>query len=180
MARMHLHTHLLAISVSALGFYVLFGVHDRLFEWTQYSQGVSWVFLPSGLRLALVLLFGGSGAIGVMVGTFWWGLDEPVPLAINAAAAVISGGAPWLAYWICKRSLQIQPSLGNLTAARLMQMALIFSLISALLHQALYVPTGLSASFIKGSAVMAIGDFMGCLAVLYGLKIFLSLKARRA
>lgn len=177
---MHLYTHLLAISLSALGFYVLFGVHDRLFEWTQYSQGVNWVFLPSGLRLAFVLLLGGSGAIGVMVGTFFWGLDEPVPPAVNAAAAVISGGAPWLAYWICKRSLEIQPSLANLTAARLLQMALIFSLTSALLHQALYVPTGLSASFIKGSVVMAFGDFMGCLAVLYGIKILLSVKALRA
>lgn len=180
MARMHLHTHLLAMSVSALGFYVLSEVHDRLFEWTQYSQGVSWVFLPSGLRLALVLLFGGSGAIGVMVGTFCWGLDAPVPIGVHAAAAVISGGAPWLAYWICKRALQIQPSLVNLTAAQLMQMALIFSLTSALLHQALYVPTGLSTSFIKGSVVMAFGDFIGCLAVLYGIKTLLSLKARRA
>lgn len=177
---MHLYTHLLAISLSALGFYVLFGVHDRLFEWTQYSQGVNWVFLPSGLRLAFVLLLGGSGAIGVMVGTFFWGLDEPVPPAINVATAVISGAAPWLAYWICKRSLEIQPSLANLTAARLLQMALIFSLISALLHQTLYVPTGLSASFIKGTAVMAFGDFMGCLAVLYGIKILFGLKTRWA
>jgi hypothetical protein len=76
--------------------------------------------------------------------------------------------------------LQLEPSLGNLTARRLLQMALIFSLISAVLHQALYVPTGLSGSFIKGSAVMTVGDFVGCLMVLYGLKIVIGLKMRRA
>jgi hypothetical protein len=47
------------------------------------------------------------------------------------------------------------------------------------LHQALYVPTGLSGSFIKGSAVMTVGDFVGCLMVLYGLRIVIGLKMRR-
>ncbi len=177
---MHLLAHLLPITLSALGFYLLSEVNELLFQWTDYAQGVSWVFLPSGLRLALVLLLGGPGAIGVMVGSFFSGLHEPTPLAINAAASVISGSAPWLAYWICKRSLRLEPSLGNLTARRLMQMALIFSVISAVLHHALYVPTGLSESFIKGSAVMTVGDFVGCLMVLYGLKIVVGLKMRSA
>lgn len=180
MPRMHLLAHLLPITLSALGFYLLSEVNELLFQWTDYAQGVSWVFLPSGLRLALVLLLGGPGAIGVMVGSFCSGLHEPTPLAINAAASVISGAAPWLAYWICKRSLQLEPSLGNLTARRLLQMALIFSVISAVLHHALYVPTGLAESFIKGSAVMTVGDFVGCLMVLYGLKIVMGLKMRRA
>ena len=180
MPRMHLLAHLLPITLSALGFYLLSEVNELLFQWTDYAQGVSWVFLPSGLRLALVLLLGGPGAIGVMVGSFCSGLHEPTPLAINAAASVISGAAPWLAYWICKRSLQLEPSLGNLTARRLLQMALIFSVISAVLHHALYVPTGLSESFIKGSAVMTVGDFLGCVMVLYGLKIIIGLKMRRA
>jgi hypothetical protein len=177
---MHLHAHMLPIALSALGFYLLSGANGLLFHWADYDQGVSWVYLPSGLRLALVLLLGGSGAVGVMVGTFCSGLHEPTPLAVNAAASVISGAAPWLAHWICKRSMQIEPNLSNLTARRLLQMALIFSLISAVLHQALYVPTGLSESFIKGSAVMAVGDFVGCLMVLYGLRIVIGLKTRRA
>lgn len=177
---MHLHAHMLPIALSALGFYLLSGANGLLFHWADYDQGVSWVFLPSGLRLALVLLLGGPGAIGVMVGSFCSGLHEPTPLAVNAAASVISGVAPWLAHWICKRSMQIEPNLSNLTARRLLQMALIFSLISAVLHQALYVPTGVSESFIKGSAVMAVGDFVGCLMVLYGLKIVIGLKMRRA
>jgi hypothetical protein len=36
-----------------------------------------------------------------------------------------------------------------------------------------------SESFIKGSAVMAVGDFVGCLMVLYGLRIVIGLKTRR-
>jgi hypothetical protein len=180
MDRMHRHAHLLPIALSALGFYLLSGVNDLLFEWTDYDHGVNWVFLPSGLRLALVLLLGGPGAIGVMLGSFFSGLHEPTPLAVHTAASVISGGAPWLAYWICKRSLQIQSNLGNLTPGHLLKMAMVFSLTSAVLHQALYVPTGLSESFIKSGLVMTVGDLLGCLAVLYGLKVVIGLKVRGA
>ena len=52
---MHLHAHMLPIALSALGFYLLSGANGLLFHWADYDQGVSWVFLPSGLRLALVL-----------------------------------------------------------------------------------------------------------------------------
>jgi hypothetical protein len=48
------------------------------------------------------------------------------------------------------------------------------------LHQVLYVPTGLSESFIKSGLVMTVGDFLGCLAVLYGLKVVIGLKVRGA
>lgn len=41
MARMHWHAHLLPIALSALGFYLLSGVNDLLFEWTDYDHGVS-------------------------------------------------------------------------------------------------------------------------------------------
>lgn len=45
----------------ALAFRTLYLVNDWMFSGTFVSQGVHWIFVPSGLRLILVLLFG------------WWG-----------------------------------------------------------------------------------------------------------
>lgn len=167
----------LAVAGSALGFYLLCQANDWLFEPLTYAQGVNWVFLPSGLRLALVLLLGGAGAFGVMIGSLLVGLGRPLSLEVAAAAAVLSGLAPWLARWICLRSLRLSTDLVELKAHELLKMALVFALISALLHQVLYVGAGLSDSLIKGTAVMALGDLLGTLLVLYGLKIGLGLIA---
>ena len=60
----------------------------------------------------------------------------------------------------------------------MLQMALIFALISAALHQILYAGAALSESFIKGTLVMATGDLLGTVLVLYALKLALTLLRR--
>jgi hypothetical protein len=165
---------LIAVAGSALGFYLLFQLNDWLFQALVYAEGVNWVFLPSGLRLALVLIFGGAGAVGVILGSLLAGLDNPQSTEVSVAAAVLSGLAPWLARWLCRKALWLRSDLSNLKAAQLMQMALVFAVISAVLHQTLYVSTGLSDSLLEGTAVMALGDLLGTLLVLYGLKVSLT------
>ena len=164
---------LIAVIGSALGFYLLCGINDWLFQALAYAEGVSWVFLPSGLRLGLVLMFGGAGALGLVLGSLFVGLERPQALEVTVVAAFLSGLAPWLARWVCLRALGLRDNLSHLKARQLMQMALIFALISAVLHQVLYVSTGLSDSLLKGTAVMALGDLLGTLLVLYGIRILL-------
>lgn len=164
---------LIAVIGSALGFYLLCEINDWLFQALAYAEGVNWVFLPSGLRLGLVLMFGGAGALGVVLGSLFVGLERPQALEVTVVAAFLSGLAPWLARWVCLRALGLRDNLSHLKARQLMQMALIFALISAVLHQVLYVSTGLSDSLLKGTAVMALGDLLGTLLVLYGIKLLL-------
>ena len=170
---------LIAMAGSALGFYLLCELNDWLFQSLTYSQGVSWVFLPSGLRLGLVLMFGGVGAVGVVIGSMLVGLGRDQPLEVTMAAALLSGLAPLLARWVCLRTLGLRAGLSNLKARQLLQMALVFAVISAVLHQVLYVSTGLSNSLLKGTAVMALGDLLGTLVVLYGLKVSLPFIQKR-
>jgi hypothetical protein len=169
---------LIAVIGSALSFYLLCQINDWLFQALAYAEGVSWVFLPSGLRLGLVLMLGGCGAVGVVIGSLFVGLDRPQALEVTFAAAVLSGLAPWLARWVCLRALKITSDLKELNARRLLQMTVIFSIISALLHQTLYVGVGLSHGFVEGTAVMALGDLLGALLVLYSAKAALSLMRR--
>lgn len=159
---------------SATLFFLLCQVNHFLFSQLVYSPGVNWVFLPSGLRLLLVLMLGGPGAIGVVVGSLLDGLIRAVSLELALAAAVVSGLSPWLARWVCLKAMNIQKDLREISALRLFQMALVFSMISALLHQSLYVGVGLSQGFMGGAAVMAIGDMLGTLVVLYGIRLALS------
>jgi hypothetical protein len=170
---------LIAVIAGAVGFYLLCQLNDWLFQALAYAEGVSWVFLPSGVRLGLVLMFGGAGALGVVIGSLFVGLDRDQTLTVTVAAAMLSGLAPWLARWVCLRTLGLRADLSNLKARQLLQMALVFAVISAVLHQVLYVSTGLSDSLLKGTAVMALGDLLGTLLVLYGLKVALSLVKNR-
>jgi hypothetical protein len=167
---------LITVAGSATGFYLLCELNDWLFRALAYAQGVSWVFLPSGLRLGLVLMFGGAGALGVVLGSLFVGLDRPQALEVTVVAALLSGLAPWLARWVCLRALGLRDNLSHLKARQLLQMAMIFAVISAVLHQVLYVSAGLSESLLKGTAVMALGDLLGTLLVLYGLKIALRIR----
>jgi hypothetical protein len=102
---------LIAVAGSALAFFLLCKLNDWLFQALAYAQGVSWVFLPSGLRLALVLMFGGAGAVGLVIGSLFVGLDRDQPLAVTVAAALLSGLAPWLARWVCLSTLGLRSSL---------------------------------------------------------------------
>ncbi len=167
-------TPLTAIGLSAVSFYLLFQLNDLLFEKLDYAHGVSWLFLPSGLRLALVLLCGFYGAIGVMLGSFLINLSDGTTWVAAVLPSVISGLAPWLALDVSRRIFRLQSDLRNLNAALLLKMALVFAVISAVAHQLLYLSLGLTDNFLKSTSVMAIGDLMGTLVVLYGLKLLMS------
>lgn len=163
----------IAVAFSALAFFLLCQINDLLFQHLAYSPGVSWIFLPSGLRLLLVLMLAGPGAIGLMLGSLLAGLSRSQELELALAAAFISGLSPWLARWVCLRTMHVKSDLNELSALRLLQMALVFAAISAVLHQALYAGVGLSTNFLEGAAVMAIGDLLGTLVVLYLVKLAL-------
>lgn len=171
---------LAVIGASALGFYVLFHLNDLFFEWLDYSYGVSWIFLPSGLRLALVLIFGGQGALGIVLGSLCVALEEGKQPVEALLTALVSGLAPWLARWIGWRYLDLQADLSNLRLAILLKTAALFALVSAVAHQLLYVSLGLSESFVQNASVMALGDLAGTLLVLYGLKLLLIARLRRS
>lgn len=171
---------LVVIALSALGFYLLFHLNNLLFQWLDYSYGVSWLFLPSGLRLALVLVFGGQGAIGVILGSLCIALEvgkQPIEALLTA---LVSGLAPWMARWISLRYLDLRADLSNLRLPILLKTAVLFALVSAVSHQLLYVSLGLSEGFVSSTSVMVIGDLAGTLVMLYGVKLLLGLRPGRS
>lgn len=171
----------LVVAGTALAYYVLFVLNQHLFAGLSFSTGTSWVFLPSGVRLFAILLFAQWGALGVVVGGIGLALSQPgtdVDSVTLAVSICLSGLAPLLARQICLGTNELQADLRALSAIGLLRTTLIFSAISAALHQTWYAWRGHSPDVFVGSLVMFTGDVLGTLLVLYATKMALSFSTR--
>jgi len=153
---------------SGLAYFAAFHLNGVLFEELEFSEGVNWVFLPSGLRLLLVLVLGAPGALGIVLasGLINYQLHGYQDHLFNIVTALISGGAPLLARTLCVDLLKMEANLEGLTAQSLLKISALFAIISALLHQVWYFWTSHSASFAASVSAMAIGDWLGTALVL--------------
>jgi hypothetical protein len=176
-AKMKIRSNALVIASTAVAYFLLFQINTYLFSAFGYSEGVNWVFLPSGLRVVFILLFGVPGAIGIALSSMAIGylhyFDGDLVSIIGTGA--ISGFAPWLARLICVDGLKLDVNLQNLTAAALLKISVIFAVISPLLHQLWFTWRGYTEDFINSTAVMAVGDLVGTIAMLYAAKLLLAL-----
>jgi hypothetical protein len=165
------------ILMTAVAYVALYKLNDALFSGFCNYNGVSFIYLPSGLRMLLVLLFLEQGAIGIALASMfisYYITPLPGPAGF-LAPGLISGFAPWLARIICVDKLKLHVELQQLTATTLLKMAVVFALTSAVLHQLWFTWQGQTDSFIRNTAAMAIGDLIGTLAMLYAAKAILSL-----
>ena len=171
---------LLTTVTCGVAYAVFFLLNHLLFEHLEFARGVNWVFLPSGLRLTLVLICLEWGALGIAwasiaISYFGYGM-APLDALVTGA---ISGLAPWLARRLCLNWLGMDPNIQHLHPRQLIQLGLIFSITSPVLHQLWYSWHGWSNQFIQDTLVMIIGDLLGTLIVLFILRLFvLWLRAR--
>lgn len=159
--------------VSAVLFVSFFELNQWLFSSLEYSQGISWVFLPAGFRVILVLAFGLPGALGLMLGS--WFIDSEALLSPSWLFpffnGVVSGLTPWLVMKYLNRlglpGLQLQ----TMTAQGLLQLTLIFSAASAFGHQMVWWLLERPGSNLWVDVwPMFIGKALGALLMLYGMK----------
>ncbi len=163
----------ITIIVATACFYLLFFIaNEFLFSFSAFSNGVHWIYLPSGVILVAVLLFAEYAAIGVMVASaivshrYYFNSD----LITALGAGFISGFSPWLARLLCIARLSLDVNLRRLTAATLLRVAFVFALLSAVMHQLWFAWRGHTVNFAGNAAVMATGDFFGTIVILYLVK----------
>ena len=160
-----------------MAYFLTFELNAYLFSTLAYTPEVNWIFLPSGLRLVLVLVFVEQGAIGIALASatvsYVYQLDGD--LITMMGAGVISGFAPWLARLICIDRLKLDVDLKNLTPATLLKVSVVFSLLSPVLHQLWFTWRNQTADFARSTTIMAVGDMVGTMIILYASKFALSL-----
>ena len=173
-SQFRLNLHLILATIAMHGLMML--ANELFFMRAEFLQGIGWIYLPAGTRLLCTLLFGGPGAIGLLItgwfACYWYYFpgDE-----LRATMGAIAGAiGPYLAYRIAQERLGLRASLTNLTPGRLLICAVGCSVASPLLHHIWFGLHG-DPDLIKGFCVMFIGDLAGTLIVLYTAKGILAL-----
>jgi hypothetical protein len=164
--------------VGSVVFYLLLArLQDWVFPNVEFIRGVGWIYLPAGARLLCPLLLGLPGAVGVLIGSWcecFFHLYPDDPLR-SFAGGISSALAPYLVYLFALRVLGMQASLANLTSRRLLLLVPLFGVASPLMHHLWFWLHGDPVDLAQGFAVMAAGDMLGAMVVLYALKGMLGL-----
>jgi hypothetical protein len=171
---------LMGTAISALLYSTLFFFNDWVTEAAKYDLGVSWIYLPAGLRLFLILIFGLAGAIGIAIASFtisYFGVFLP-DLVTCIGIGLISGFAPLLAKWVVVSNIPINNDLSNLSLQKIIFCVVVYSLMSAGLHQYWFVLRGLESGSLDHFLVMFIGDIAGSILLIALIKYSIDLVKR--
>lgn len=164
------------VLVTAFFYTALFEVNHFFFSSFSFSKGVDWIYLPSGLRLVFILVFGVWGALGIVLSSAAISLDYYFKGDYQVAllTGLISGLSPLLARKLCIDFIKLDVNLEQLNAPTLLKISAIFAVVSPVIHQLWFAARGQTQDFISSTAVMALGDFMGTIIVLYCAKFLLN------
>lgn len=148
-----------------------FKLNNWLFNDQVYVQGVSWVFLPAGIKLLAVLVARWWGVLGVALAGLWmthsdvWTDGHWLEHLGNIVVWLV---VPFLSIQVLLNWWRLRPDLSNLTFHRLFAINALFTAISAVGTSAYawFVYERHDADFVATSIAMAFGDFVGTLLVM--------------
>lgn len=167
---------LLIITATALAYFLFDRLNDLLFEQLEYSYSVHWVYLPSGLKMALILLFLVNGAIGVtlasMIFTYLLPDFDGNYLSLTVTG-LIMGLVPLWTRYIAVDWLNLDSELKNLNTTKLFQLSILFAVIPPVVQQLWFFHTEMTENFLMSTVVMMIGDWVGIVIFLYLIKLAL-------
>ncbi|MBU3578837.1 hypothetical protein ICN17_02300 [Polynucleobacter sp. 73C-SIWE] len=171
-------------AISVLAYASLFYINHWLTSEFIFSLGVNWIYLPAGLRLFLTLIFGLPGAIGITLASFLISYhgDFPHDLMLCIGIGIVSGFAPYLARFFVLSNVRLAPDLSDLNFQKLIICILVYSFLSAGLHQWWFSTMALdNAGGVNHVSVMFIGDILGSLLLISLVKYSLDIlnKVRR-
>ena len=178
-SRAPVRLQLAMVAATIVLFSAMLALNDWLFRRFEFAPGINFVYLPAGMRLLCTLLFAEQGAIGLLIVS--WGVSFlvffPGQFERPFVGGIIAALAPYLVYLFARWRYGLGASLANLTPRRLLVLALAYSIASPLLHHLYFAWAG-QADLVRGFVAMFIGDLLGTLIVIYGLKAVLALAPR--
>ena len=166
--------------ISLLLYSALFFFNDWITETVKYDLGVSWIYLPAGLRLFLILIFGLAGAIGIAAASFaisYFGAFS-TDLLTCIGIGLISGFAPLFAKWVVVSNTYISNDLSNLSMQKILLCIVIYALMSSGFHQYWFVLRDLESGSINHFLVMFAGDVAGSILLIALIKYGIDLMRR--
>jgi len=164
------------IVLSSVIYVSFFQFNEWIFYSFQHSQDVTWVFLPAGFRVILVLLLGLPGALGLVLGSLY--IDREMLGGSNQLLAIlnglVNGLVPWTVLKFFKLRNLVNEKLHALTTRQLLNITLGFSAASAIAHQVLWLLMDKpNANPWLDVWPMFFGNVTGALLLLYSFKFVL-------
>ena len=140
-----------------------------------FNEETFWVFLPAGIRLVAVILFGWVGVVGLFIGNML--TPDNFSFGHVLLLSAVSALSPKLALISGRRLLYLSPTLESLNSIHLAVLALIASSYNALMRVGLMHLLGYSQPLFN-LLPMFVGDLVGTFMIFY-LAVFGLWLARR-
>lgn len=154
---------LFEIVISAILYMTFFYFNQYITTPLEQAKGVSWIFLPAGLRIFITLILDYSGALGLSVASLlinYVGFFES-DFTSTIGIAVICGIAPLLGRHFVIHNLKVQADLSNVSLKQLLATIIAYSLLSSGLHQIWFATRGLDSGGWNHFIAMFCGDVAG-------------------
>jgi len=164
-----------SVALSALALMLVSYLNEWLFGFLPLANGFTWLFLPCGVSLLIVVLCGGWGALGIVLATQDFSSDFSM---INTGACILSGLAPWAGSNFAIHAMKLRTSLSNLTPTALLKIGFVCAAATAISLELWLLPFGYSGPFFESLSTRMVGNILGTLAVLYAIKAFVVISGR--
>lgn len=162
----------------ALIWVLLFELNQLFFSHFKITDNVNLIFLPAAARLLAILLFKQLGVMGLFLGgifTVWLHIPNTTFSDI-AIISAISALSPYISVTITKYCLEINDLLSSLHKKQLLIICAFYSIINSLCHNLYFYFTQPAFDFSSHFLTMMLGDFIGCILVLYLISLFMQLR----
>ncbi len=175
--KLTLQTQALLVLSCALAYFFAFKLNLYWFSWIEFSHGVNWVYIPSGLRLLFVLLMARLGGIGVALSSIVlnYSYGDVDAHLFNIVTGLISGGSPCVARYLAQRWFNLDPLLMNLTGRDFFKLSVLFAAVNAIFHQLWYFWLDKTQNFLASTLAMVVGDWLGTALVLATVSLSIQL-----
>ena len=168
------------MAVSCMVYWAAFEVQNLIFAFTEYIPGVNWFYLPSGVRVVLVLIGGVSGALGISLATVLidWAHYPHITGLMLVTTAFASGFSAYIALLIMRSQGKIEHDLQGLSLMTLLSYSALYSAINSLAHQLNWRLNNPESHLVHIDIwPMFVGDLLGAVALLLLVRLIFRFKA---
>lgn len=136
-----------------------------LFSGSQIGAFRNWVFLPAGLKLLLLMLFGWRAALALSLSIATIVLSEvhTVPLLIAISTGAFGGLIPYLGFMLLSKILRLTYPWNGLNFKDIVIISVLIGMLEALIQRVGLSILGIETwdNLLKDSMLVAIGRIMG-------------------
>lgn len=141
--------------------------NEWLFPFFEHTLRANWIFLPAAFRPLVILMFGRTGAAGLILGAFFTIRGTtPGGLPDELAFSAVLGLTPWLAVSLGAHLFRIPQSLAGLSPRHILVLCGLCASLNAVTLNGYLWASGHLAGGAEQIATVLVGDLVGAAILL--------------